>query len=547
MKWWVRKSGRTEGPYSDDDIRKRIALNMVGSLDRVSTDQQRWQYLKDTGLWRPQKKKSAELSPIRLEQPMATLPLSALKSAPGASSMPIGEPFAPIPKRPQKPKRTSPLKKILVICGGVVAALAILVILCYGIIPAVRRAARIATAKTAALNQTETTGFEAVREAVALIKCKEGRNGTGFLLEMDDKVYLMSNEHVVRSGSKIEARLIDGTLLQLGEFSVAADSRDLARFEVLGCDKKPLHLRETMPSIGEQVTVYGNSLGGGVATESKGFIQGVGPTKIETNAEIVHGNSGSPLLDTNNVVVGVAALIEYTGKKDWGNTGTRYDGKVRRYAVRLNDVNWKVIDRNEYEKQVREFAEVETFLNYLLPFVFLETGKVAEEDLVYNDLCSKDFNMSETGFNDMMKETAQKYEKRGKAFVRWDERTKGRKELIRRLNVEIDSQGLTKDAAKKILSEYDAKTIKVYEKMKEAYRDMILIRKEALNHARTFVSGRPWNAPQIEKGYDDDPRDSVNAYREVISSCIDLMNQEMKNLNKTLKELEKGDDDDEND
>ncbi|MBR4653309.1 MAG: trypsin-like peptidase domain-containing protein [Kiritimatiellae bacterium] len=546
MMWWIRRNGHVEGPFSDDDMRKRITLNMIGSLDRVSTNKQRWQYLKDTELWRPQKNGAGSIS--LAESPSTAIDWGRPISAPQTvgPSRSVSTSSVPIPERRRMPEERVPPKTnralFFALCGGVAA---VLVVSLVAIV--VMLSSRFSAGKESAITAAapSTAGFEAVRDAVALIECKEA-SGTGFLLDMDGKTYLMSNEHVLRSGGKIEARLIDGTLLRLGEFSVAADGRDLARFEVLGCNKKPLHLRETMPSIGEQVTVYGNSLGGGVATESKGFIQGVGPTKIETNAEIVHGNSGSPLLDVNNVVVGVAALIEYTGKKDWGNMGTRYDGKVRRYAVRLTGVNWKAIDRSEYEKQVREFAEVDTFLNYLLPFIFLETGKVAEEKLVYNDLCSKAFSMRETGFNDMMKEIAKKYERSGKAIARLAEWEKGRKELIRRLGLEIDSKQLAKDAAKKTLSEYDEKMIKAYEKMKEECRGMILIRKEALNHAQIFLSGRTWDAPQIEKGYDDDPRDSVNAYREVLSKCIDLMNQAMKNLNKTLKELEEGDDDENN-
>lgn len=542
MKWWVRKNGHVEGPFSEDGIRKRITLNMVGSLDRVSADRQHWQYLRDTELWRPRQTKSAETPQDRIEQAMATSPCSTPHPTPRASSLPISEAYVPIPERLQMPKATPPPrlngKLILLVCGGVASALAILAIAVGVMLPS-RSSGKSAVD---AANMARTTGFEVVRDAVALIKCKEG-SGTGFLLDMDGKTYLVSNEHVVRSGGKIDARLIDGTVLQLGEFSVAADRRDLARFEVLGCDKKPLQLRETMPSIGEQVTVYGNSLGGGVATESRGFVQGVGPTKIETNAEIVSGNSGSPLLDAGNVVVGVAALLKLENKEDWGTKNTRYDGSVRRYAVRLNGVNWKFVDRSQYERQVREFAEVETFWNYLMPFLFLETGKVAEENLVYNDLQGKAFRMGETGFNDMLKEVVQKYEKREKAFIRWEGRIKERKELIRRLNAEIDSKGLTKDAAEEILSEYDAKTIKAYEKMKEAYRDMILVRKEALNHARSFLSGISWDVPQIEQGYEDDTRGSVYAYCDVISKCIEVMNQEMKNLNKNLKELEEGNND----
>ena len=129
MKWWIRKNGRTEGPYSEEDIRKRITLNMVGSLDRVSIDRQRWQYLKDTELWRPQNKKSAETSPIRVEHSTAESPLSALRSIPRTSSMPTGEPFVSIPERLQMPTGTPPpshpnRRSILLVCAGAAAVLA---------------------------------------------------------------------------------------------------------------------------------------------------------------------------------------------------------------------------------------------------------------------------------------------------------------------------------------------------------------------------------------------------------------------------------------
>ena len=562
MTWWIRRNGHEEGPFSDDDMRKRITLNMIGSLDRVSTNRQRWQYLKDTELWHPKKKEvevpptfavtaecgkdecgtSADASVHRTMEHSEQVHPSAVTSS------------VPIPERLRLPTESQPSRVnrtlIFAVCGGVAAVLAValvaIVVMLFSRFPA--KQGQVAATEGISASATNIAGFEAVREAVALIECKEG-SGTGFLLNMDGKTYLISNEHVVRSAGKIEARLIDGTLLRLGKFSVAADRRDLARFEVVECNKKPLRLRETMPSLGEQVTVYGNSLGGGVATESKGFIQGVGPTKIETNAEIVHGNSGSPLLDVNNLVVGVAALIELTdtGREDWGNTNTRYDGKVRRYAVRLNGAIWKTIDRGEYEKQVHAFAEFKTFWDYLVPFLLIETGKVAEKNLIYNDLCAKDFTMSETGFNDILKDVATTYEKRGKAFARLNEREKDRKELMRRLNQEINSERLSKDSAEKALSEYDAKTQMTYEKMKEAFRKMILVRKEALSHARSFLTGRTWDAPQIQKGYGDDLSGSVDAYCNSIARGIDLMNQKMKDLNKDIKDIEKGDDDDEND
>ena len=431
-------------------------------------------------------------------------------------------------------------------CGGC-AAVFIVTLIVISIVTLLRSTPQkdympIVSGPTTTTNEETVTETVIVREAIAFIKCKE-RNGTGFLLNMNGKTYLLSNEHVMRSGDRIEARLVDGTFLQLGEFAVAEDRRDLARFEVLNCKKEPLRFREDMPLLGEQITVYGNSLGSGVATESKGFIQGVGPTKIETNAEIVSGSSGSPLLDASNIVIGVAAFMELTdtGRENWGNMNTRYDGKVRRYAVRLNNVKWKTVERREYEKQVRIFAEFKTFFNYLVPFLLLETGKVAKENLVYDDLCSKDFSMREIEFNDILEKVAKAYEERNKVYIRWDERVKDRKELVRELNIAIDKRQLKKGDAEKVLSEYDEKTIEAYKKMKEMFQKMIIIRKDALNYARTFLLGQTWDTPQILKGYDGDSRESIDSYLKVIATGIDLMNQKMKDLNKILNEIE-GDD-----
>ena len=569
MSWWVKKNGHVEGPYLECDVRKRIDLNLIGSLDRVSQDKQNWHYLKDSELWRrePSVRKSdcsagscssTVVSPGKMSrgEHSQTYPRERYDDG---SDMPIPERL-----RLSEAEGTSAYRqgagKTVIIASCCACAVVVMAMLGLCLFTLSSRFGNISESKETTEGNADksgsrdvvpamTTGFKVVRDAVALIECKEGSSGTGFLLEMDGKTYLVSNEHVVRSGSRIEARLIDGTLLNLGEFSVAADKRDLARFEVMDCDKMPLKLRTSMPNIGEQVTVYGNSLGGGVATESKGFIQGVGPTKLETNAEIVNGNSGSPLLDTSNTVVGVAAMMELTdtGKENWGNTNTRYDGKVRRYAVRLNDVRWKIVERGRYEEQVRAFGEFRTFWTYFVPFLIFDSLNIDKEKLVYNDLCARDFKMSETGFNEVMKDVAKAYERRGKAFIRWDDRRSvGRKELVRRLNLEVDSKQMTEEAAKNALREYDKKTLQAYDKMKEAFQLMITVRKEALSHAQSFLRGRTWDAPQMQSGYGDEGG-GVDAYSKIITRGIDLMNQRMKDLNKDIKELEKGDDDDEDD
>ena len=575
MSWWISRHGHAEGPFDDGDMRKRIALNLIGSLDRVSSDGKKWKYLKDTELWRsPQKRPMPQMpqqqvpSPFAVQTPesQSPQPSSLLKPVSAARDADGYKSSVPIPERSRlepddvPPRKTS--KTLLWCIGGGTAALTLVaatgMIVVVAMSPRDRGTEKIAAASSAvpvvATNKPPEKAapldvFSVVKANVALIECKEG-SGTGFLLGMDGKTYLVSNEHVVRSGGEIKARLIDGTLLRLGEFSVAADGRDLARFEVLNCTNAPLRLRASMPNMNEEVTVYGNSLGGGVATESKGFVQGVGPVNIETNAEIVHGNSGSPLVDKNGEVVGVAASIEQTdsGKADWGNLNTRYDGKVRRFAVRFVGVKWKTLSRREYEAQIRALTDFETFWDYLLPFLLLDSRKVEESKLVYTDLAGKDFTVPHTGFDEMLKAVADAYGKRCKREDRFSERIKGRKDFVRRLTTEVNANELSEDAAKKVLGEYDDKTKNSFEKMKEAYRKMILVRKEAVNHAQTFLGDRLWDAPQVVDGYKDGiERRSVTWYRGGCKYFLDLMNQKMKDLDKSIKEIEQGDDDDDED
>ncbi len=91
-----------------------------------------------------------------------------------------------------------------------------------------------------------TTVFDRVKDNIAIVNVANGR-GTGFIAEMEGRVYLFTNEHVIRSTSRPTAMLIDGTELKLGSFYLSTD-RDLARYEVLnGLRAKPLRIRMDTP------------------------------------------------------------------------------------------------------------------------------------------------------------------------------------------------------------------------------------------------------------------------------------------------------------
>lgn len=561
--WWINKSGVVEGPFSAEQMQKRVKLNMLRSLDRVSEDKAKWFYVRDTIFWNPTRTiKVPEPPPPPPSRSSRPITSSGSRNAEpdmdfdgpimARPAEPVSSGRVPIPDRlridPYAAKPSSNKGLWITLITIIVLALLGFGIMAYFML-------KNATPKTAPEDSPADVaepeeeappalqiGFNAVKDKLVIIECLEG-SGSGFLLEMDGKTYLMSNEHVLRSTSAPRAKLLDGTPLNLGAFSVATD-RDLARFEVNGCSIKPFQISKVMPNVGDSVALYGNSLGGGVATESKGYIQGVGHHRIEANVEIVHGNSGSPLVATDGKVLGVAAFMKYNGDggEDWTIKNTRYDGNVRRFSIRFTNVEWKTIDRTRYEEQVASMKEFETYWQYLLPYLCYENTKVEEGRLVFNDLKSKDFYRHKYGFEEILMTLSKAYKKMNKSYDSWSERTKARKIFIQRL---IDNE-MSEEDGKRALEEYDKKTVELFEKFKEARRNMILKRKEALSCAQSFLAETSWESPNMINGYSsDNVRESIKWYRNGIQYFVDLMNQMLKDFNKLMEQIEKGDDDEE--
>lgn len=555
--WWINKNGNIEGPFSSEQAEKRVKLNMLRSLDRVSEDKKKWLYVKDTILWNPVRtiRDTESLPPLQTQR-MTSSGLNDSTHLNAASNMnhpgkPIRESshsFIPGRLRLDMPVESSPSNKgiwlaliavVLIVLGG----FGVMIYLIEN-----KSAERVEVKVSSGIDEfaekktiyPQQVGFNDVKDKLIIIECDES-SGSGFLLAMDGKIYLITNEHVVRSTGAPRAKLLDGTPLNLGAFSVATD-RDLARFEVIGCSIKPFELSDMLPNTGDTVAVYGNSLGGGVATESKGFIQGVGPHRLETNNEIVPGNSGSPLVGSDGKILGVAAFVDRHGSDEWTVKNTRYEGAPRRFAIRFTNVAWKPINRVRYEQQVAVLKEYETYWKYLLPYLCFDSTKVDEGRLIFDDMKSKDFKLKRYGFEEILATLSKVYKKRNKRLDQWSERCKARKLFIQRL---IDNE-VSKEDGKRAIMEYDQKTSEMFEKVKESFRNMIIKRKEALMKAHSVLVEGPWDAPQMLNGYSKDDRNgSIEWYREGAQYFTDLMNQKLKDLNKEIEFIEKGDDEDE--
>ena len=185
-------------------------------------------------------------------------------------------------------------------------------------------------------------------DAVVIINTETSR-GTGFFAHDSGKTYIYTNQHVISDIQNVKAKDSKGNLVKLGSLEIS-NSQDVARFQI---SKRPALLITDSIESNEAVTVLGNSEGSGVITTGKGTVKGIGATELEVDADFVPGNSGGPVINSKNQVVGIATyILRGDEKPDWVTKDTRYS-KTRRFTIRPSRVDdWREIPREEYAKQV---------------------------------------------------------------------------------------------------------------------------------------------------------------------------------------------------
>lgn len=174
-------------------------------------------------------------------------------------------------------------------------------------------------------------------QAMVIVDGEEGR-GSGFVVKMGDKTFLVTNSHVVRGNRNVKFKNLRNAELTTGPLEIA-DQVDAVRAQVSGvAEVLELEPKIEKIKIGDEVVVAGNSEGAGVVREIPGKVVGIGPDRIEVDAEFVPGNSGSPiLLKSTGKVIGIATYVFVPR----GRTGTKSPfslNEVRRFGYRLDTV-----------------------------------------------------------------------------------------------------------------------------------------------------------------------------------------------------------------
>ncbi len=216
--------------------------------------------------------------------------------------------------------------------------------------------------------------FSDISYALVFVENGDGR-GSGFIAKMDDTVYFISNQHNLFGAESLELNTMDGKTLKPKEFEYHKNL-DLIRMKLSEDSLENLvvlTLSEKTPSTDDPIFVYGNSAGGDVATELDGKIIGVGPTSIEVNAKFVPGNSGSPILNRQGEVIGVASYATSGAEFEKGSPyeklfkGTRFS-KVRRYGIRIPKEGWVKGNLPSFLNQTYQLMDMQSYLmaNYTL-------------------------------------------------------------------------------------------------------------------------------------------------------------------------------------
>jgi S1-C subfamily serine protease len=134
--------------------------------------------------------------------------------------------------------------------------------------------------------------------------------GSGFLASADGEI--VTNYHVIKDAHSAIVKLSNGAFFPVNGVLASDSDKDLAIVKVNGKNLPFLSLGELEKvQVGEHVVAIGSPLGL-EGTVSDGIVSAIrdvsGEKWIQTTAPASHGNSGGPLLDMSNNVVGVITL-----------------------------------------------------------------------------------------------------------------------------------------------------------------------------------------------------------------------------------------------
>ena len=180
---------------------------------------------------------------------------------------------------------------------------------------------------------------------------KEGNvlgQGTGFFINQRGDV--VTNSHVLEGGSRAIVQTTDGKEHALKRVLAEDKEGDLVQVSVEISKEavSPLRIREDLPEVGERIIIIGTPLGLD-KTVSDGIVSAVREVPafgkiIQVTAPISPGSSGSPVINMQGEVIGVATFFVVAGQNlNFAIPGERIARMVRGRGETLSERDEKRI------------------------------------------------------------------------------------------------------------------------------------------------------------------------------------------------------------
>jgi hypothetical protein len=203
--------------------------------------------------------------------------------------------------------------------------------------------------------QISAERMQSIEEAFYFVKGQKG-SGSAFLMKDDSGVWLVSNSHVFEHVKSPKITNIRRDEISLPTTIEVATDRDLVRFRV---DRtNGLSLAESC-NYNQPICAFGDSGGAGVLTVLSGSVVAMGSDRLEISANIIPGNSGGPVINESNQVVGVSSyLLNHKSMPDWITKDTPFT-ETRRMALRLQGVKWIPFDFRTYQEEAGVVNDIE--------------------------------------------------------------------------------------------------------------------------------------------------------------------------------------------
>ncbi len=176
-----------------------------------------------------------------------------------------------------------------------------------------------------------------IYDSIVTVSTNEG-DGTAFIITSDG--YAVTNAHVIHGDSKDVVAFVESQNKQYDAKLIATgvkEGLDLSIIKLEGANFKPLELtEETSLKLGEEVHTVGNARGFGVCL-TKGYLsrhdfEGL----VQLNIAMNVGNSGGPVFNSSNKVIGVAtAIIEDYDGMGFAIGTTKVIDFIKQYKIKV--------------------------------------------------------------------------------------------------------------------------------------------------------------------------------------------------------------------